>query len=558
MSATLGDGTARLAKGTQLNGLFEIDRHLAVGGMGEIYKGHAIETGDPIAIKVIRSDLVDGDMAHALFRREARALHTIHHEAIVRYYVFGHDPGIRRNYLAMEFVDGQPLSDIVKHGALAFDVVSLLRRRLASALDEAHRHGIIHRDVSPDNILIPDGDIGRAKIIDFGIARSTRLDNNTSIIGGGFAGKYNYVSPEQLGLFGGNVTAKSDIYSLGILLAECLLGRPIDMGGSHFEVIEKRRVVPDLTAVDARLRPLLNRMLQPDPDDRPESMAEVAAWRPAGAPGGEIDGASASDGQQRLIAPAARNATPKLKLAAGRRLALAALMVLLLVGAGLVTAPDSAGPEGPGIDTKAQVARFVEAFDGGGCFFVKPVTVEQKQTILDGFGGSQEPFDMLNSEFMRRLGFEANVGFHQVTASQCAAVHFLSLVGNQPGPMPRLDHTVTKLDSKFALTGSVANFERRHVDVVLVDEKGTVHYLTQNLAPDREKKLFNANFADDASVGQPQLLLAVVSAAPLAALGPAALRSNGKADQVFPDAMAEALKAGQSLKAGAIYFKLKK
>ncbi len=103
------EGTARLARGTRLNGLFEIDRHLAVGGMGEIYKGHAIETGDPVAIKVIRSDIVDGNTAHALFRREAKALHAINHEAIIRYYVFGHDPGIGRNYLAMEFVDGQPL-----------------------------------------------------------------------------------------------------------------------------------------------------------------------------------------------------------------------------------------------------------------------------------------------------------------------------------------------------------------------------------------------------------------------------------------------------------------
>src|SRR6202012_3912572 len=95
----------------------------------------------------------------------------------------------------------------------------------------------------------------------------------------GFAGKLSYVSPEQVGLFGGNVTAKSDIYSLGLVLAACMTGRPIDMAGSQFEGIEKRRNVPHLGAVEVRYRPLLEHMLQPDPKDRPESMAAVAAWR---------------------------------------------------------------------------------------------------------------------------------------------------------------------------------------------------------------------------------------------------------------------------------------
>src|SRR5260370_2143624 len=105
---------SRLAPGTRLNGIFEIDQRIASGGMGEIYRGHAIETGDPVAIKVMRTDLADNAMAMALFRKEASALHNIHHEAIVRYYVFSNDPGTGRLYLAMEFVDGQPLSDLLR------------------------------------------------------------------------------------------------------------------------------------------------------------------------------------------------------------------------------------------------------------------------------------------------------------------------------------------------------------------------------------------------------------------------------------------------------------
>src|SRR5258708_17563639 len=125
--------------------------------------------------------------------------------------------------------------------------------------------------------MIPRGDVARAKIIDFGIARSTQLSEHT-IIGGGFAGKYNYVSPEQLGLFGGDVRAKSDIYSLGLVLVEALTGQPIDMGGSQAAILDKRRKVPDLGMIDLRIRPLLEKMLQPDPAARPESMAHVATW----------------------------------------------------------------------------------------------------------------------------------------------------------------------------------------------------------------------------------------------------------------------------------------
>src|SRR5579871_5352923 len=271
--------TIRLAPGTRLNGIFEIDAHIASGGMGEIYSGHAIETGDSVAIKVMRSDLADNTMALALFRKEASALHFINHDAIVRYYVFSLDPGIGRHYLAMEFVDGQPLSELLKSGPLSLETTLDLLERLAGGLSAAHQHGIIHRDLSPDNILIPGRDVRHAKIIDFGIARSTR-NNDGTIIGSGFAGKYNYVSPEQLGLFGGDVTPKSDIYSLGLVIAECIAGRAIDMGGSQFDVLEKRRRLPDLAAIDSRLRPLIEEMLQPEPADRPDSMATIAAWRP--------------------------------------------------------------------------------------------------------------------------------------------------------------------------------------------------------------------------------------------------------------------------------------
>lgn len=291
-------------QGTRLSGIYEIDAPLAKGGMGEIYRGHAIETGDPVAIKLIRADMADNEAALALFRREASALNRLHHEAIVRYYVFSLDPGLQRHYLAMELVEGVALSNLVASGPLSAADAHGLMQRVASGLQAAHERGIVHRDISPDNIIVEDGNVSHARIIDFGIARSTRVGDST-VIGSGFAGKYNYVSPEQLGLYGGDVTGRSDIYSLGLVLAQCLRGKPLDMGGSQADIIDKRRKVPDLADIDPRMRPLLERMLQPDPLDRPASMAEVAA-----APLSEITGRGKRAAPAAKPKPAAKPALP--------------------------------------------------------------------------------------------------------------------------------------------------------------------------------------------------------------------------------------------------------
>ena len=248
--------------------------------MGEVYRGFNIQTGDPVAIKMIRPEFSSDPEIYELFRREASILHSFTHDAIVRYFVFSVDPQLQRAYLAMEFVEGPSLKKRLGLGPLPLADVRILQKRVASALEVAHEHGVVHRDISPDNLIMPDGDVRSAKVIDFGIARARRAGEET-ILGGGFAGKLNYASPEQLGLAGGDVTPKSDIYGFGLVLAEALLGRPIDMAGSQAEMIDKRRVVPDLSGIDPTIRPLIQAMLQPLPEGRPASMAEVAAWEPA-------------------------------------------------------------------------------------------------------------------------------------------------------------------------------------------------------------------------------------------------------------------------------------
>jgi eukaryotic-like serine/threonine-protein kinase len=587
---------SRLKPGTRLNGIYEIEGRIASGGMGEIYRGHAIETGDPVAIKVMRTDLGDNATALALFRKEASALHYIHHEAIVRYYIFSHDPGTGLHYLAMEFVDGQPLSELLQRGPLGIDAVCVLKERLAAGLNAAHQHGIVHRDLSPDNVLIPAGDLAKAKIIDFGIARSTRAGDGT-IIGSGFAGKHNYVSPEQLGLFGGDVTAKSDIYSLGLVLAGCLLGRPIDMGGSQLEVLEKRRVVPDLRAVEPRFHPLLERMLQPNPVDRPESMAAVAAWPLAPQdPPGPRRPASPDRASSPRSAPGGKGsaAAAKPRPGRGRRLADVALGLALLLGVGSivfyftkdwilppVNMVSSNSPEltprvpaqredepklgsvpqldRPPADSRDRPTEFLTAYDGGDCFFITPERLSDDPTMrdVDGLGSSQAPFDVLSDQFQRQFGFDAAIGLHTITAEQCPSVSFLFRTRNQPGVAPRLDIVTAELtQDPPVLSGLVSEFGDRHVEVLLIADDGYVLRATDHLKPASNGKTFVLKLNKTPGPPRPQLVFVIASSKPLEALN---LPPDGsRAEEVFPRVLAEASQRGLTLNVRAKYFVLQK
>jgi endo-1,4-beta-D-glucanase Y len=268
---------AALAPGVRLNDTYEIDAHIASGGMGEVYRGHNIETGEPVAIKTMLPELARDEAIFALFKKEATLLGRLRHDTIVHYYSFSRDPAIGQPYLAMEFVEGRPLSEKIAAGPLGAREAATLFIRIADGLAVAHEAGIIHRDLSPDNVILRGSDVRHPRIIDFGIARSVQGGDKT-LIGSNFAGKFDFVSPEQLGMAGGEVTQRSDIYSLGLVMAAALSGKALDMGGTHLAVIEKRRVVPDLTGLDAGLLPLVAKMLAPDPADRPPDMTEVADW----------------------------------------------------------------------------------------------------------------------------------------------------------------------------------------------------------------------------------------------------------------------------------------
>ncbi|WP_426035920.1 serine/threonine-protein kinase [Cypionkella sp. TWP1-2-1b2] len=262
--------------GTRIIGTYEIDKLISAGGMGEVYRGHNIHNGEPVAIKIVLPSLAHDPKIVALFQKESTTLSRLSHEAIVRYHVFTNDPVIGRPCLVMEFVSGTPVSERIEAGPMPLDEVKVMLRRVASGLEKAHRAGVVHRDMSPDNIILEDGLVEHAKLIDFGIAKSSALGAGT-LLQGQFAGKFNWVAPEQLGAFGGHVDGRSDIYSLALVAAAASKGAVLPMGDSIVDAVGKRAAVPDLTGVDAGLVPLLGWMLSPDPAARPETMAQVIA-----------------------------------------------------------------------------------------------------------------------------------------------------------------------------------------------------------------------------------------------------------------------------------------
>ncbi|MGC1304279.1 MAG: protein kinase, partial [Caulobacteraceae bacterium] len=265
-----------LAPGDLLNGIYRVERFIARGGMGDVYEGVNVETDERVAIKAMRAHLAADAKVLALFRKEARVLTQFAHPAIVQYRVLAREPTLELYYIVMDFIDGEPLSSMLDGVRPGMGRVIDLGRRLASGLATAHEHGAIHRDMSPDNVLLPEGRVERARIIDFGIAKSLDVSVET-VVGDGFAGKIGYVAPEQFGDFDRQVGPWTDVYSLGLVLLSYARGRSSDMGSTLAEAVERRRSGPKLDDLSPLLEPLLRRMLAANPRDRIQSMQEVIA-----------------------------------------------------------------------------------------------------------------------------------------------------------------------------------------------------------------------------------------------------------------------------------------
>jgi len=269
--------SASLAPGDVLNGIYRVNRFVARGGMGEVFEGINVESDERVAIKAIRSHLAQDIKVIAMFRKEARVLTQIAHPAIVQYRVLARDPVLELYYIVTDFIDGEPLTATLDGTHPPVGAIVTLARRLAAGLQAAHDHGAVHRDMSPDNVLLPDGRIERAKIIDFGIAKSLDVTAET-VLGDGFAGKIGYVAPEQFGDYDRQVGPWTDVYSTALVLLAYARGKAPQMGTSLADAVERRRQRPDFEGVPPLLEPLFRQMLAPDPAERIRSMADVLAF----------------------------------------------------------------------------------------------------------------------------------------------------------------------------------------------------------------------------------------------------------------------------------------
>ena len=287
-----------------LSGRYELSHLVARGGMAEVYRAHDRLLDRPVALKVLFPELsVDRSFVER-FRREAQAAANLSHPNIVPVFDWGEDNGTY--FIVMEFVDGRALSSILRTaGPLHPDRAAEIAADVAGALAYAHRHGVVHRDVKPGNVLITEE--GTVKVTDFGIARAINTEESLTQTGA-VMGTATYFSPEQAEGMG--VDARSDIYSLGVVLFEMVTGRPPFLGDTPVAVASKHvREHPADAARDQPGGPARPR------GDHPEVPGQVArpplrhrrrpARRPAPLPRGpgRRGGGPTDDGSTRRWAP---------------------------------------------------------------------------------------------------------------------------------------------------------------------------------------------------------------------------------------------------------------
>jgi serine/threonine-protein kinase len=247
------------------------------GGMGEVYKAEDLKLKQCRARVPAGSDRV-GRGALARFHNEVRITRQISHPNVCRVYDIGEVDG--RNFLSMEFIDGEDLSSLLRRiGRLPGDKAVEIARQICAGLAAAHDNGVLHRDLKPANIMI-DGR-GKARITDFGVAVvAAELSGDEAI-----AGTPGYMAPEQLS--GQEVTQRSDIYSLGLVLYELFTGKPV-FESKHIRPDCCTRLQPSrpqtIKNPDPLVEKVILRCLEKDPNKRPSTAIQVAAALPGGDP----------------------------------------------------------------------------------------------------------------------------------------------------------------------------------------------------------------------------------------------------------------------------------
>jgi serine/threonine-protein kinase len=285
---------------------YELEEVLGTGGMSRVYRARDRLLERSVAIKVLHDSHHADAEAIERFRREARAVARLSHPNIVSVIDRGEADG--KQFIVFELVQGESLEDLIeREGRLPVSRALELAIEIGRALAFAHEHGIVHRDVKPQNVVL-NGD-GAAKVTDFGIARSLETDGVT--LTGTVLGTSNYIAPEQA--TGGPVDACTDVYALGVVLFELLSG-DVPYRGESFLAVAMRHVhdpVPDLRQLrpelPERVAQAVERAMTKEPAGRFASMAEFVGELERCR--GEPDGARTGDhGEVTIVAPPARRA----------------------------------------------------------------------------------------------------------------------------------------------------------------------------------------------------------------------------------------------------------
>jgi serine/threonine-protein kinase len=268
--------------GLRIDNKYLIEDKLGSGGMATVYRATRLLIGDTVAIKILHPGQVDDRQSVERFRREAQAAARLKHPNVVPIYDFGvSSDGLV--YLVMELVEGKSIRDMLReHGAFAPQMASEIVTQVCSALEEAHKRNVIHRDIKPDNIVVDATPAGiRVKVLDFGIAWMRDVAAASLTETGNIVGTPHYMSPEQC--LGEEPDPRTDIYSLGVVLFEILAGVvPFNARASTAVVVQHvNQQPPSLRAINSSVPPAVESVvmhaLAKQRDQRPQSAALLAA-----------------------------------------------------------------------------------------------------------------------------------------------------------------------------------------------------------------------------------------------------------------------------------------
>src|SRR5579871_2737051 len=278
-ASSVAEDEGRFAAGALIGGRYRVLGLLGRGGMGEVYRAMDLMLAQPVALKFLPAESARDPRLLERFHGEVRVARLVSHPNVCRVYDIGEVEGMP--YISMEYVDGEDLASLLTRiGRLPANKALETARKLCAGLNAAHDRGVIHRDLKPQNIMINKR--GEVVIMDFGLAALAGELSGAEVRNGTPA----YMAPEQLK--GAEVTARSDIYALGLVLYELFTGkRPYD-GGTVQKLLEQEEAaqLTSMTSIAADVDPgveqAIRRCLDPDPAKRPSSARGVAAALPGG------------------------------------------------------------------------------------------------------------------------------------------------------------------------------------------------------------------------------------------------------------------------------------